>query len=249
MEASDNNATSNNKNTSNPFARVLMVLLRLLVSIVLGLSIGLGLYFGGRIIYQIAIGPGQSYDQQVQDFQEEVAQLQSELADRDSEIDGLRLEFEGLANDFDDQIAAQSDTIDEQMTVLVADLAVMTDRLDALEKALSEAGHPFDEMQSQLKFIQALTILSRAQYWLSEANLGQASEDVVMARALIDAQAEQWRGEAENEDRITILDEIVDRLDIALEDIRTQPTIAEDELKIAWKLLIVVTNPEDLDSE
>jgi len=35
-------------------------------------------------------------------------------------------------------------------------------------------------------------------------------------------------------------------LDIALEDIRTQPSIAEDEIEIAWKLLIVVTDPENL---
>ncbi|MGB2895121.1 MAG: hypothetical protein WBB65_03015 [Anaerolineales bacterium] len=249
MDTSGNNTASSDKATSNPFARALRVLLRLLVSIVLGLSIGLGLYFGGRIIYQLAVGPGPSYDQDLEDIQEEVERLQFDLAERDLDINEQQLELEKLVNDFADQIAAQSVTIQEQMADLAADLGVLADRLDTLEKALTEAGHPVDEMLGQLKLVQAMTILSRAQYWLSEANLGQASEDVAYARALIDAQAEKWRGEAENEDRINVLDEVVDRLDIALEDIRTQPTIAEDEIEIAWKLLIEVTNPDDLGLE
>jgi diketogulonate reductase-like aldo/keto reductase len=94
-----------------------------------------------------------------------------------------------------------------------------------------------------------MTLLSRAQFWLSEDNLGQASEDVTSARAMIFAQAEKWREETEYGDRVTVLDEIVSRLDIALEDIRTQPSIAEDEIEIAWKLLIVVTAPEHLGAE
>jgi hypothetical protein len=63
---------------------------------------------------------------------------------------------------------------------------------------------------------------------------------------MISALAEKWRGEETFGDSVTVLDEIVSRLDIALEDIRTQPTIAEDEIEIAWKLLIVVTDPENL---
>jgi hypothetical protein len=131
------------------------------------------------------------------------------------------------------------------MTVLAADLTVLTDRLDALEVSLSEVGQPVDEMQGQLQLIRAMTLISRAQFWLSEDNLGQASEDVESARAMISAQAEKWREETEYGDSVTALDEIVSRLDIALEDIRTQPSIAEDEIEIAWKLLIVVTGPEN----
>ncbi|MEE9512437.1 MAG: hypothetical protein V3V46_00045 [Anaerolineales bacterium] len=249
MEKSEINASSSKKTTSNPFAKALKVLLRLFVSIVVGLSIGLGLYFGGKTLYQLAVGPSPSYDQHMQDIQEEVAQLRLDLAERDLEINEQQSELENLVNDGGDKIAAQSEAIDEQKTVLAAELAALTDRLDTLEMTLSEVGQPDNEMQGQLQLIRAMTLLSRAQFWLSEANLGQAGEDVASARAMIDAQAEKWRGEAENEDRITILDEVVDRLDIALEDIRTQPSIAEDEIEIAWKLLIVVTDPENLGAD
>ncbi|MCJ7566444.1 MAG: hypothetical protein MUO58_02760, partial [Anaerolineales bacterium] len=190
-----------------------------------------------------------SYDQHMLDIQDEVAQLRLELAARDLEIDEQRSELESLVNDGADTITAQFEAINEQMTVLEAELAAGTDRLYTLEMTLSEAGHPVDEMQGQIQLIRAMTLLARAQLWLSEDNLGQASEDVDSARAMIAAQAEKWRGEAENEDRIKLLDEVEDRLDIALEDIRSQPSIAEDEIEIAWKLLIVLTNPENLSAE
>ena len=249
MEKSESNASSSEKTKSNPFARMLKVFLRLLVSIVLGLSIGLGLYFGGQTLYHLAVGPGPSYDQNMQDIQGEIAQLRLDLAERDLEIDEQQFELESLVNDGADIIAAQSEEINEQMAVLAAELAALTDRLDTLEITLSDVGQPVDEMQGQLQLIRAMNLLSRAQFWLSEANLGQASEDVETARAMIDAQAEKWREEPGNENRITVLDEIVSRLGIALEDIRTQPSIAEDEIEIAWKLLIVVTDTANLSVE
>lgn len=249
MENSENKAASGEKTNSNLLVRAFKVLLRLFVSLVLGFSIGLGLYFGGKTFYQLAVGPGQSYDQQMQDIQEEVAQLRLDLAERDLEIDEQRSELEDLVNDGADIITAQFEVINEQMTVLAADLAVVSDRLDTLEMTFSEAGQPLEEMQGQLQLIRAMTLLSRAQFWLSEANNGQASDDVASARAMIAAQAEKWRGEAENDDRISVLDGVVDRLDIALEDIRTQPSIAKDEIEIAWKLLIVLTDPENLSAE
>lgn len=249
MANSENNTSSDEKSTSNPFSRALKVFLRLLVAIMVGLSIGLGLYFGGVTLYRIAVGPGPSYDQQLQDYQDEVAQLRIDLAERDLGIDEQQSELERLINDGADLNASQSEAINEQMTVLAAELAMLTDRLDTLEVSLSEVGQPFDEIQGQLQLIQAMTLLSRAQFWLSEDNLGQASEDVTSARAMIFAQAEKWREETEYGDRVTVLDEIVSRLDIALEDIRTQPSIAEDEIEIAWKLLIVVTAPEHLGAE
>ena len=244
MDNSEKSTSSSEKTTSNPFTRALKVFLRLLVALVVGLSIGLGLYFGGATLYRIAVGPGPSYDQQLHDYQEEVAQLRLDLAERDLEIDEQQSALEERINDGADEIANQSEAINEQMTVLSAELAVLVDRLDTFEVSLSEVGQPVDEMQGQLQLIRAMTLLSRAQFWLSEDNLGQASEDVTDARAMISAQAEKWREEAEYGDRVKVLDEIISRLDIALEDIRTQPSIAEDEIEIAWKLLIVVTDPE-----
>ena len=249
MEKTESNVSSSEKIKSNPFAKALKALLRLLVSIVLGFSIGLGLYFGGKIIYQLAVGPGPSYDRNMQDIQEEVAQLRLDLAERDLEIDEQQFEIESLVNDGADIIAAQFEAINEQMTILADEFTAITDRLDTLELSLSNVGQPVDEMQGQLQLIRAMTLLSRAQFWLSEANLGQASEDVETARVMIDTQAEKWRAEIGNDDRITVLDEIVSRLDIALEDIRTQPSIAEDEIEIAWKLLIVVTDPVNLSAD
>jgi len=37
--------------------------------------------------------------------------------------------------------------------------------------------------------------------------------------------------------------QIIERLDLALVDVRTSPIVAADELEIAWKLLVEATNP------
>ena len=227
----------------------MQVLLRLLVTIVLGFSIGLGLYFGGRIIYQVVVGPGPSYDQRMQDIQGEVAQIRSELADSAIEINEKWSDIESLLNDGADRFSVQSERIDEQLAVLSTEQAVIAERQDAFEGTLSEAVVPLDEMYDQLQLVRAMLLLSRAQFWLYEANLGQASDNVESARAIIDVLAENWREEGKSEDRIEVLDEVVTRLDIALEDIRTQPLIAEDEIEIAWKLLTIMTAPENLNVE
>ncbi|MCJ7824218.1 MAG: hypothetical protein MUP44_04915, partial [Anaerolineales bacterium] len=172
MENSENKAASSEKTKSNPLVRAFRVLLRLFVSLVLGFSIGLGLYFGGKTLYQLAFGPGPSYDQQMQEIQEEVAQLRSGLAESDLKIYEQRSELEGLVNDGAEIITLQFEAVNEQMTVLAADLAAVADRLDALEITFSEAGHPVDEMQGQIQLIRAMTLLARAQLWLSEDNLG-----------------------------------------------------------------------------
>ncbi len=91
MENSEKSTSRSDKNKSNPFTRALKVFLRLLVSIMVGLSIGLGLYFGGVTLYRIAVGPGPSYDQQLQDYQiyYEPSQFQSNNQSRHSRANFL----------------------------------------------------------------------------------------------------------------------------------------------------------------
>ena len=49
--------------------------------------------------------------------------------------------------------------------------------------------------------------------------------------------------DAEQDGEDEVLEQIVERLDLALMDIRTTPIVAADELEIAWKLLVEVTKP------
>ena len=249
MEKSEKNASSGEKPQSNFFVRALQVFLRLLVAIVLGLSIGLGIYLGGKIAYQIAVGPGQAYDQEMLDLQGDVAQLRLDLVEQAQAMDEQSSEFTNLVEEGADLVAVQSEAVGEQITVLAADLGSVSTRLDALEMAIVDADDPTSELQGQIQLVRAMILLSRAQFWLSEDNLGKASEDVETARASVFAQAETWRGEEEFEDEVLVLDEVVYRLELALEDIRIQPSIAADEIEIAWKQLILVTNPENLSVE
>jgi DNA repair exonuclease SbcCD ATPase subunit len=249
MEKSEINESNGEKPSSSCFVRALQVSLRLFVAIILGFSVGLGIYLGGRTAYQIAVGPEQAYEQELQDLQNDVAQVGSDLEAQAQIVDEQRSEFEKLVNESADLIAEQSEAVSEQLTVLETELTSVATRLDALEDALADADDPTADVEGQLQLVRAMILLSRAQFWLAEDNLGKASEDVEIARDSVEAQAETWRGEEGYEDDLVILDDVVHRLDLALDDIRTQPTIAADEIEIAWKQLILVTNPENLSVE
>jgi hypothetical protein len=68
-------------------------------------------------------------------------------------------------------------------------------------------------------------------------NLGLAAQDIEVARSVL--AAVQSTPSAANE----IVPLVVERLDLALVDVRVAPIVAADELEIAWKLLLTATEP------
>jgi predicted alternative tryptophan synthase beta-subunit len=82
-----------------------------------------------------------------------------------------------------------------------------------------------------------MTMITKARLWLIQDNLGQAAEEISAVRELL----------ANSVVDMNVVDEelvqIIERLDLALVDVRTSPIVAADELEIAWKLLVEATNP------
>ncbi len=127
-------------------------------------------------------------------------------------------------------MSAQLDTIND-------DLDETIDRVKQLEVALSEIELPADEFRRQVRMISAMTMITKARLWLIQDNLGQAAEEISAARELLASEVVDMDAEDE------VLAQIIERLDLALADVRTMPIVAADELEIAWKLLVEATNP------
>ena len=121
---------------------------------------------------------------------------------------------------------------------LTADMDEMVTRVETLEATLAAVELPAASIGRQLQLIRAMTLLTKARLWLVQDNLGLAAEEITTARNLLD---ELIGVEQDGEDEV--LGQIVERLDLALMDIRTTPIVAADELEIAWKLLVEVTKP------
>ena len=127
--------------------------------------------------------------------------------------------------------------ISNQLEAITADLDETIGRVELLEVTLSEVEFPAAEFGRQVRMISAMTMITKARLWLIQDNLGQAAEEISAARELL----------ANSVVDINVVDEelvqIIERLDLALADVRTTPIVAADELEIAWKLLVEATSP------
>ena len=240
------------------FSRVMRFLLRFLIVVLLGGVFGVAIYIGVPTLYRSAIEPMQVNAQRIAELEEALNQVQT-TSDRQVEQVGSRLvEIEGRLAEHGETLAAMEAELEvvqtsledqfdrvsrlrilvDRVEDLTSDMDEMVTRVETLEAALAAVELPAASIGRQMQLIRAMTLLTKARLWLVQDNLGLAAEEITTARNLLE---EVIEAERDGEDEV--LEQIVERLDFALMDIRTTPIVAADELEIAWKLLIEVTEP------
>lgn len=241
------------------FSGVMRFLLRLLIVVLLGGVFGAAVYFGVPTLYRSAIEPmqvnaqriaelEQALDQvqttagrQVEQAGERLVEIESRLAEQGEALAMMQAELEVVQTSLEDQrdrVSRLRNVVD-RVEDLTYDMDKMVARVEMLESTLAEVELPAASIERQLQLIRAMTLLTKARLWLVQDNLGLAAEEISTARDLL---AEVVGAEQDGEDEA--LGKIVDRLDLALADVRTTPIVAADELEIAWKLLIEATESE-----
>jgi len=239
-------------------SRVMRFLLRLLIVVLLGGVFGAAVYFGVPTLYRSAIEPmqvnarriaelEQALDQvqttarrQVEQAGERLVEIEGRLAEQGEALAMMQAELEVVQTSLEEQrdrVSRLRNVVD-RVEDLTYDLDKTVARVEMLESTLAEVELPAASIGRQLQLIRAMTLLTKARLWLVQDNLGLAAEEISTARDLL---AEVVGAEQDGEDQA--LEQIVDRLDLALTDIRTTPIVAADELEIAWKLLVEVTKP------
>jgi chromosome segregation ATPase len=241
------------------FSRIVRFIFRLLVVIIIGAVLGVAVYYAVPAIYRTAIEPVQTNTQSIIDLERDIIQLQTtadmqaeQYADRLAEVEGrltakgeeiaaLQAEVAALQTAFESQQQEVSDLkpLLRQVERLTSDLETTEDQVAFLEETLTGIELPAERLERQIQMIRAMTMLTQARLWLLQDNLGLAAEEITNARTLI---AEVAEAEPEEENELYL--QILDRLDLALEDVRTTPIIAAEELEIAWRLLVEVTTTE-----
>lgn len=246
--------------------KILRVFFRILVAVVVGLALGVGLYLGAVRLYREAIEPIQGYEARIDDLERSLDLISQELEADSSEISTRQAEIEGRLAEQSEAIASvealvtstQAD-LREQRAILsrVEDLSETQDDLalalgsislhiESLDEAIAAGDLPAQKVQRTAVYLRAMTLLTRARIELDRDNLGFASEQIQAARAtltglvLSDTLSE---GEDSGDE---ILATILGRLDLVLQDIRSQPVAAADELEAVWKLFIEATEPVQL---
>lgn len=240
----------------SPFARVIRVIFRIVLVSLIGVTLGVAIYFSVQALYRDYVEPIQATLLRIPEIEEELAQDKAiakrqmgQIGERLAEIEGqLTEQGETLAillvetDVVRDELEDQGDRIDrlhnmaDQVESLSSDLNSVIEKVEILETTMSDVDLPTQRISLQLRMIRAMTILCKARLWLAEDNLGLAAEEIETARDLLASMPEVDFTEGEE-----LLEQIVERLNLALADVRTFPVVATDELEVAWKLMLEVT--------
>jgi DNA repair exonuclease SbcCD ATPase subunit len=239
--------------------RVLRVLLRLLVVLLLGVGLGVLIFYGVPRVYGEFIEPVRSNSERLTELEAslrvelerqraQLSQLEAQFAEAEGDLAAqrealaeLQAQREGLAQTLQQLEGALEplDPLPGRVRQLQRDNEDLGDRLRSVEELLAEGGEPVQRLDRQLHLIRAMELLTHARLWLTEDNLGKASDDLSAAKAIIEgviASAPETEKER--------LRSVADRLEAALLDLRLVPAVAEDDLEIVWELLLAVTAAE-----
>jgi predicted RNase H-like nuclease (RuvC/YqgF family) len=240
------------------FSRVMRFILRLIFVVVFGVVLGAALYLGIPALYRSTIEPMRANTEQIELLQESLAvglsssekqvdqlgerlvEAEGRLAEQGETASALQAELDRVSEALDDQTSkiARLSVAADQVAAITTDLDATIDRVELLEVALSEVDYPVVEFRRQVQMVTAMTMITKARLWLIQDDLGQAAEEITAAKELL------INSIADVNAVDDVMTQIIERLDLALADVRTTPIVAADELEIAWKLLVEATTPE-----
>ncbi len=243
------------------------VLFRTLVAIIVGLAIGIGLYYGALRLYREAIEPIQGYGDRILDLERRLDLLSKdmevesqELNDRQASIEGrLAMQAEALAS-VEALVDAAQEDLREQRGILnavgelegqVEDLTLAVDNVSSLveqfELEIVAGDLTAQRVHRTATYLRAMNLLTRAQLELDRDNYGFAAEQIAAARAIMSGLivVDETSGESVGDEALVGL--ILERLDAVLLDLPSRPAVAGDGLEAVWKLFMEAVQPVQLE--
>lgn len=280
---------SNNTTTTPSFlARLGRFVLRLIFVFILGIALGVGIYYGARAAYSQFIQPVQDHTVLLAELEVRQEETNSFLTQRFDIITGRldALEVQNDSNkesfaDLEDRLtsvetaqSAQSEQLDalsgnlegmqSTLSELQSEQASLGDDVVALQTAFGDlrelradletasqtigenaqaiedltlemqsVGDGWQAMLNEFQMLKAMELLTRSRVNLTQGNLSLARSDIEDARELLVA----LQGQVST-DQTIYLEEIIARLDAALEDLPRSTIAAGDEVEGAWQLLL-----------
>jgi len=235
--------------------------------ILIGVGIGIGLFYGISYLTD-------RYFQSVQTNTEQIAALETRISDMDQllsdRMDGALTRLETLEvqsdtnkqtfSEMEGQLAVLETSVEEQQTTLMAlqneqenlaatlePLPVKFDDIDLYLKELETEVSDYSEIADlleaelmitsshiettaqQVEWLKVLTLLSHAQLYLSQNNLGLAQQQVESTLPILD----QLLGDA-NINQATVISNVRAKIIAALDALPDSPLLAASELDSAW---------------
>jgi chromosome segregation ATPase len=166
-----------------------------------------------------------------------ISDVQGEVAAQREDLAALSTKGEGLETRLD-EVQIQVDemqTLSENIQKIEGDLENLSERLTELETVIEEENPPIEQIQRQVQLLRIMELVTRARMWIIQDNLGEAGDDLEVAKEALESLVVTQEGES--------LQPIIERLDQILFEMSLSPVIAADDLEIVWQLLILATAP------
>jgi chromosome segregation ATPase len=256
------------QSTSEPgvMRRVGRVIFRTLVAIIIGLALGMGLYYGSIRLYREAIEPIQNYEERISELERSLDQVRNTLESENLELDNRQASIEGRLAEHAEAVASvealvqatQQDLreqrrilstveeLEEEMEEVTLALGSVSLLVEQLENEIAAGDLPAQRVQRTAVYLRAMSLLTRAQLELDRDNLGFAAEQVEAARETL---GELEKADPEEEESLEepLLATILERLDLVLSDLPNRPQVAADELEAVWKFFMEALQPVQLE--
>jgi cell division septum initiation protein DivIVA len=267
----ENTTPSSQPTVGDRVANFFKILLRLVFVLVIGIALGVGVYFGIPLLYNRFILPIQENTIHIANLEALHEQDKNQLTQR---LDDLQARLEALAvqNDQDKETIAElkaqlakaqsagndlqkaQDTNLDRLEALQSNLDKVTATLEAMDKKVTGLEQAFDRqfgdiqtmqealtgqdtpvaaLHRELQMVKTMELLTRSRMFLLNKDIGLALVDIQVARdLLIELQTGMQPSQAE------AIQEIVSRLNLAIANLATVPSLADQDLEVAWQLLM-----------
>jgi len=149
------------------------------------------------------------------EIQRDIETRDSALADLETETDEMKDRELALSTEVAESIAVQDGMIEE----IASDAGSARELVESLRR--------------ELAVLKAMELITRSRLFITQENYGLATDDIRMARDLLAESRTQVPAT-----QVNPLTEIVERLDAALVNLPGDPSLAEDDLELAWQLLV-----------
>ena len=236
-------------------SRIFSWTLKMLVTIVLGVVLGVLIYYGATILYQNYVASVQTNTRQIGALDQRLGQLEElikgKLTDVEVRLKAIEQEREGWGRELQTlgTQAAGLETAQQahatvlaalgdpgaQATALASRAAENANRLQALETALSASEDENRRLELELQTLQAAQMLLRARSNLAAGNLGLAQQDLHSAQEFLNA--------IQSEQDDPGVRAALTYLASALENLPLRPVAAANAVDSAWSLLVTGAEP------
>ncbi len=168
-----------------------------------------------------------------------IADLQAALERMQSDLDALNASQSASQQQLDaslsklDALQADLSALDAQLSSLQQDVQSTQEGVTLLSDYLASQEAPVAVLYREVQLVKAMELLTRSRIFLTRNDLGKAKQDVQDAYAILNDLKTMLVPA-----QMDALDAILQRLDLVLQDFDQNPSLLQDDMESAWRLLL-----------